>query len=108
MFFRKSHNTLFKLKIEDSSRLVQQIHLDSVNHVHVCKLEALNNCVNYFPNVTDLTFDDNFDAPRHSLGPTFNRILPLLQVTKLAIQSYDFKFEKLIELLCFTPNIHTL
>jgi hypothetical protein len=79
-----------------------------VDHVHVCKLEALNNCANYFPNVTDLTLDHNFDGPRHPLGTTLNRILPLLQVTKLVIQSYSFWFDELIELLRSIPNMHTL
>ena len=37
-----------------------------------------------------------------------SQILPLEQLTELTIDHYEFSFEKLMELLYFTPNLHTI
>jgi hypothetical protein len=68
----------------------------------------MNNCVNYLPNVTKLTFDYNYKEPDSSMVTVLNRIFPLLRLTKLAIECSKFPFEQLIKLLCSTPNLHTL
>ncbi|CAF4530148.1 unnamed protein product [Rotaria socialis] len=58
-----------------------KINFNSVNHIHICYTQALNNCVNYFPNVTDLTLDDKFDT---SITTSLNRIISLSRITKLS------------------------
>jgi hypothetical protein len=64
--------------------------------------------MNYFPNATELTFIDGFSFHHLSVATILNRIIPLQQLTKLAIKFHHLSFRKLIELLYFTPNIHTL
>jgi len=70
--------------------------------------QALINCTDYFPNVTELTLSNSFQEDHCSLSNDLNRVLPLIQLTKLNINSEHFCFTELIELLCFTPNIHTM
>jgi hypothetical protein len=64
--------------------------------------------VNYFPNATELTFEDGFSTTRDSIETNLNRIIPLKQLTKLVIECHHFSFIKMIDLLSFTPNMHTL
>ena len=66
------------------------------------------NCMNHFPNATELTFEDGFSTTRHSFSMILSRIVPLKQLSKLVLECHHFSFMKLIELLCVTPNIHTL
>ncbi|CAF4235678.1 unnamed protein product [Rotaria socialis] len=71
----------FKLKDAITCSSHQEINFNSVNHIHICYTQALNNCVNYFPNVTDLTMDDKFDT---SITTSLNRIISLSRITKLS------------------------
>ncbi|CAF3635086.1 unnamed protein product [Rotaria sp. Silwood1] len=87
---------------------IQENNLNSVKHVHICSKQARNNCVNYFPNVIELTIKHFFQTSDHSISITLNRMIPLKQLTKLVIESYDFPFEEIVKLLYFTPNLHTL
>jgi hypothetical protein len=64
--------------------------------------------MNYFPNTTQLTFEHGFSITHHSIGAILNRIIPLKQLTKLVIICFRFSFIKMIELLHFTPSLHTL
>jgi hypothetical protein len=69
----------------------------------------LDNCENYFPNVTNLTFDHRFDTPfRLPFVANLNRIISLSQVTTLVIECSSMWFTLLIEILRFTFNLHTL
>ncbi|CAF4187706.1 unnamed protein product [Rotaria sordida] len=87
----------------------QQTNFSSVEHIHVSGLVASNTSANYFPNATQLTIKHDLETFPHSISTILNRIVPLVQLTKLIfIDSYDIPFEQLIELLYFTPNLHTL
>jgi hypothetical protein len=70
--------------------------------------ETIDSCVNYFPNATELTIKKYFRSPDDSISITLNRIVPLKQITKLVIDSYEFSFEQMVELIRFIPNLHTL
>ncbi len=52
----------------------QETNLDIVTHVYICSAQSTNNCVNYFPNATELTFDYGFDEPDDSIVTVLNRI----------------------------------
>jgi hypothetical protein len=52
--------------------------------------------------------EDGFSTTRNSIGTILSRIIPLKQLTKLVIECHHFSFIKMIDLLSFTPNIHTL
>jgi len=67
-----------------------------------------NNYVNYFLNVTELTIKHYFKTLDDSISTTLNRIIPLKQLNKLAIECYDFPVEQIVKLISFTPNLHTL
>ncbi len=64
--------------------------------------------MNYFPNVTDLTLNYDFYTSDNAITINLNRILPLLHITKLIIESDYICFTKLIEILGVIPNISTL
>jgi hypothetical protein len=76
--------------------------------VNIQNENALINCNHYFPNTTGLTLGANFTRHRDSVFTTLNNIIPLKQLTKLNIELRNFPFTKIIELLCFMPNIHIL
>jgi hypothetical protein len=61
-----------------------------------------------FPNATELYLRAGFFTLCPSLGIVLGRIVPLKQLTKLVVQCHRFPFIKLLDLLCFTPHIHTL
>ncbi len=64
--------------------------------------------MSYFPNATELTLTKMFDVPQDSIATSLNRIIPLKQLTKLVLDCDGLSFERVIELLTFTPNVHTL
>ncbi|CAF3840774.1 unnamed protein product [Rotaria sp. Silwood1] len=87
---------------------IQENNLNSVKHIHICSKQARNNCINYFPNVTELTITHFFQTSDHSISITLNLMIPLKQLTKLVIESDHFPFDEIVKLLYFTPNLHTL
>ncbi|UJR19280.1 hypothetical protein I4U23_022409 [Adineta vaga] len=71
--------------------------------------EAIDQCVHYFPNVNQLTLLDGFSIQTYrSIASDLSRILPLQQLKVLVIESHHFPFLKMIELLFFISNLHTL
>jgi hypothetical protein len=106
--FRETHCRSFKMNDTNSCPFQPKIILNSVDHIHICSRKALNNCENYFPNVTNLTFYYYFGASYGSFATNLNRIIPLLQITKLVIKDYNVWLTQLIEILLFTINIHIL
>ncbi|CAF1342622.1 unnamed protein product [Rotaria sp. Silwood1] len=70
--------------------------------------QITNNCLNYFPNATEVTFKYSFNAFENSISMALNHILPLIKLTKLTIEYCSFPFEQLLQLLSFTPNLNIL
>lgn len=83
-------------------------NLKSVHHVYIQDTTATANCMNYFPNATELTFESSLPTIRDSIENILNCIIPLKQLSKLAFECHRFSFTKLIQLLRFTPNVDTL
>ena len=82
--------------------------MNSVDHVNIHGEKAMKNCLSYFSNAMKLTLSHSFAESRIWLGLILNHIVPLKQLTTLIIDCGDFRFEQLINVLRFTPNIHTL
>ncbi|CAF1492361.1 unnamed protein product [Adineta steineri] len=59
-------------------------------------------------NATKLTFCKYFEVPRDFNVVDLNHLFPLQKITRLSIKCHRFSFEKLIQLLQFTSNAHTL
>jgi hypothetical protein len=93
---------------ETTSLDCSDLNLNSVQHLYIQSEKTMMNCIHYFPNAAELTFKDGFSATRASLSSILNRIIPLYQLTKLVIECHHFSFKKMIELLRFTPHLHTL
>ncbi|CAF4552830.1 unnamed protein product, partial [Rotaria sp. Silwood2] len=70
--------------------------------------QITNIYLNYFPNVTHLTIKHYFQTSDDSIITTLKSIIPLVQLTKLTIESDDFSLEEIIELLRFIPNLYAL
>ncbi|CAF3494983.1 unnamed protein product [Rotaria socialis] len=86
----------------------EENNLNSVKHVHVCSKRANKSCVNYFPNATQLSIKRYFETLDDSISTSLSRIVPLQQLTKLVIECYNFPWEEIVKLLCFTPNLDAL
>ncbi|CAF4184447.1 unnamed protein product, partial [Rotaria sp. Silwood2] len=83
--------------------------LDSVHHVIIPDEYTSINCLKYFPKATEVTvcnyssIDSNWFAN--------NKIqcsIPLAQLTNLTINTYSIHLHVIVDMLQFTPNIHTL
>ncbi|CAF3658057.1 unnamed protein product [Rotaria sp. Silwood1] len=82
--------------------------LNSVRHVYVQNEKGVINCMNYFPNATELTLKYNMSVCRDSILKTIKNILPVQQLTKLVIETHYFSLIKISKLLYFMPNIQIL
>ncbi|CAF4254473.1 unnamed protein product, partial [Rotaria sordida] len=87
---------------------INQYRLNSIKHLSIYGKQATNNSVSYFPNVTQLTIEHYFKTFGDSIPKTLNRLIPLKQLTKLIIKSYDFPFIVIVKLLRCTPKLTTL
>ncbi|CAF3730249.1 unnamed protein product [Rotaria sordida] len=87
---------------------IQETRLNSIKHLSIYGKQATNNSVSYFPNVTQLTIEHYFKTFGDSIPKTLNRLIPLKQLTKLIIKSYDFPFIVIVKLLRCTPKLTTL
>ncbi|CAF3873796.1 unnamed protein product [Adineta steineri] len=84
------------------------INDDPIDHIFIHGTDMIEQSKDKFPNATKLTFCEYFEVPRDFVVVDLNHIFPLKKITKLSIQCSRFSFEKLIELLQFTSNVHTL
>jgi hypothetical protein len=84
------------------------INEDPIHDVCIHSTNMIKQSVHHFPNATKLKFCKTFEVPRDSITIDLNCSLPLKQLTKLIVDCHRFSFEQLIELLQFTPNVHTL
>jgi len=82
--------------------------LNLVKHLHVRYQKSTHNFVNYFLNVTELTIDYRREISNDILITNLDRIVPVKQLTKLAIYLHEFPFDEFLKLLRLTPNLHTL
>ncbi|CAF0874418.1 unnamed protein product [Rotaria sordida] len=104
---RKDYGFHWEIDEQNCSH-IQETNLNSVQHVSIYSKQIINIHLNYFPNVTQLTIKHYFQTSDDSIITTLNRMIPLVQLTKLTIESYDFPFEEVIKLLRFTPNLYSL
>ena len=86
----------------------QSFNLDSVHRIDIYNRDAIEQFGNYFSNAKEVTLTDEFILPRGTITNDLNRIIPLRQLTRLTLQCRHLFFEKLIELLDYTPHLHTL
>jgi len=82
--------------------------LNSVKHVHIHSKKATINSIHSFPYATKLTIEHYFQTTNNSIPKTLQCIIHLKQLTELVIQSYDFLFEEIIQLIHFTPYLSRL
>ncbi|CAF4395162.1 unnamed protein product, partial [Rotaria sp. Silwood2] len=104
---RKDYGFHWEIDEENCSHF-QEINLNSVQHVSIYSRQITNIYLNYFPNVTQLTIKHYFQTSDDSIITTLNHMIPLVQLKKLTIGSYNFPFEEIIKLLRFTPNLYAL
>ena len=107
-FSRRKYYTLYQRSEENTSYEQCNSNLNSVRQIHLQNGKNLTSCMNSFPNATELHFKDGFSTSCPSVAILLDRIIPLKQLTKLVIECHHFSFKKMIDLLCFTPNICTL
>ena len=82
--------------------------LRSVDNIHIENEKDMINCTYHFPNATKLTLEDGFSTTHDSIAIILSRIIPLKQLTNLVVECHHLSFMKVIDLLHFAPNIHTL
>jgi hypothetical protein len=108
LLFRRKDYVLYRLQTKTTCLTGYETNLRSVDHVYIQSEKSVIGCMHYFPNVTKLNFENRFSTTRDSIPIILSRIIPLKQLTKLGIECNHFSFIKMIQLLSFTPNIHTL
>ncbi|CAF2878103.1 unnamed protein product [Rotaria sp. Silwood2] len=81
---------------------------NAADHVCIHSRNTMEKFVGNFRNATKLTLSDTFEIPRDSIVRDLNRIIPLEQLSTLSLDCHRFAFHQVIELLNFTPNVHTL
>ncbi|UJR17122.1 hypothetical protein I4U23_004018 [Adineta vaga] len=80
-----------------------------MKHVIIPNATILLSCLKYFPNTTKLTLSASNSMERDSyLVSNLQRILPLVQLTKLTMYDISHQFGIFIKLLKVTPNVHTV
>ncbi|CAF3709690.1 unnamed protein product [Rotaria socialis] len=87
---------------------IQKENFNSVKHLRIASEEIVNDCLNYFPNVNELSIENKFTTSGDSIIATLRRMISLRQLTKLVIESHLFPMKDIINLLLLTPNVHTL
>jgi hypothetical protein len=108
LFCRRKHYRLYKKLGEHTSLHYCGSHLDSVQQIYIDSIQSTINCMNYFPNITELIFKDMVCIPRASITIILNCIIPLKQLTKLVITCDHFPIQEVIKILCSISRIHTL
>jgi hypothetical protein len=105
--FRRKRYVLYKGEKRTNCPNHDEFHLNSVHHLRI--VAPISDCVNYFPNVTQLTLYINKYGfvSSDSFLASLTRILSLKQLTKLVIKHDFVLFKDVIELLRFMPNIDT-
>lgn len=83
-------------------------NLDIVEHVRIDSKHASTSSGYYFPNARELTLKTCLTTPDTHLATALNRILPVQQLTKLNFEYIDCPFERIVDLIRFTPYLHTL
>ncbi|CAF1355750.1 unnamed protein product [Adineta steineri] len=107
---RKTYN----LCLKSLNTTMSNIHnyetvLKSVKHVQISNEMVMNQCIEYFPNATQLTLKDEYSTAVYDSIPFFlNRILPLQQLQILIIEFHNFQILNIVEILFVMPNLHTL
>lgn len=81
---------------------------DTVRQVAIQSKDAMELFLSCFPNANELTLTTEFDVSGRSFVNDLNRINPLRKLTQLTLQCRRLSWKKLIELLHFTPHLHTL
>lgn len=80
----------------------------SVNHVEIQEEGGVYQQIYSFPNVTELTLHDSFTASHRALSVGLNRILSLQRIKIFTIRCRRLRFEKMICLLSYVPNVQTI
>ncbi|CAF1367157.1 unnamed protein product [Rotaria sordida] len=107
--YRRKYYTIYGENGDKYCSDDQKINLNTVHFVRIENIKAINDCNNYFPNVTELTLIcKSIYENQIRLSSILNSILPLKQLTKLIFDIYHYRLTTIIELLYFTSNIHTL
>jgi hypothetical protein len=105
IFLRRKSFTL----IDESSLNKNVSNEKSVHHVIIQDERTITHCSKFFPNANELTISDQrADRARRCTTDSLDRIIPLVQLTKITIDYGHRPFSRVIDLLYVTPNIHTL
>ena len=81
---------------------------DTVRQVVIHSKDAMELFLSRFSNANELTLATEFDVSGRSFFNDLNRINPLGKLTQLTLQCRRLSWKKFVELLHFTPHIHTL
>ncbi|CAF1260232.1 unnamed protein product [Rotaria sordida] len=107
--YRRKYFTLTDEPNLDKNTCHEKTIFDSVHHVTIQDERVIAGTSKYFPNVNELTIFNRRASCSH-WDSTYNidGIISMIQVTKLTIDYSHRPFNKLVDLLYCTPNVHTL
>ena len=106
--FRRKQYTLYKRLTDGISVDLGSVVYKSVRQIDIYSEKSITNCTDSFPNAREVHFKDGFSTLCVSIAGLLNRIVPLNQLNKLVIECHHFSLKKMIDLLYYSPNVHTL
>lgn len=80
----------------------------SVQQIHIESEKSIISCPYSFPNANEICFTCDLSISCPSIADLLNRIAPLTKLTKLVLRCQGLSFEKILDLLDDTPQLHTL
>jgi hypothetical protein len=108
LFFRRKHYTLYEQPKTNIPLHHNESNFDSVEHLRIESGQSIISSKNYFRNTTAITFKDDCPMTYDSIAFTLSHSIPLKQLTTLFFECEYFSVQKILKILCCTPNIHTL
>ena len=94
--------------MEKSSFERHDTNFSSVQQIHIHSEKSIINCPYSFPNAKELCFTCGLSITCPKLANLLNRIAPLTKLTKMVFQYPAPPVEKILDLLDYTPQLHTL
>ncbi|CAF0897214.1 unnamed protein product [Adineta steineri] len=86
----------------------EKLNFDSVHHIEIGSIHAIDKYRNYFPNVTKLSFI-NYSVPTGNIiDNSLPCIISLDQLTEIVVDLVSIYFMDLVKLLSVAVNLHTV
>ena len=106
LYSANPYRHIFIIYNETSNQINE--NMNSVKQLYIHSSEAMRTFPTCFSNVTQVTLSSRFNLKRNTFLNDFSHLISLRNLTELTLNCDRFHFEQILELLSYSPNIHTL